>query len=107
MAPGRLRPARRRARLAENAQTPNQAFEHGDNVFAVQFHPEVSRETLEKWLAKGGAALEAAGFDPGAVRAEAARWGAGMERAGAEMMAAWLSRRFAREEVALGLKLQA
>lgn len=94
-------------RLAENAHTPNQAFEYGENLFAVQFHPEVSRETLGVWMEKGGAALEKAGFDPGAVLDEAARWGEGMERAGAEMMAAFLARRFERPEVALDMKLQA
>jgi len=36
-------------RLAESAMTPNQAWRMGDNVYAVQFHFEASREMVKAW----------------------------------------------------------
>jgi GMP synthase (glutamine-hydrolysing) len=36
--------------LASSAQTPNQAFRLGDSVFATQFHVEVDKHMLERWL---------------------------------------------------------
>lgn len=37
--------------LASTDQTPNQAFRLGPRVFATQFHIEVDRPMLERWLA--------------------------------------------------------
>ncbi len=37
--------------IASTAQTPNQAFRLGDSVFAAQFHVEVDKYMLERWLA--------------------------------------------------------
>ena len=37
--------------LASTDQTPNQAFRLGDTIFAMQFHIEVDRYMLERWLA--------------------------------------------------------
>ena len=37
-------------RVAESAACPNQAFVYGGNVCAVQFHPEVTRESLSLML---------------------------------------------------------
>jgi GMP synthase (glutamine-hydrolysing) len=37
--------------LASTDQTPNQAFRIGNTVFATQFHLEVDRPMLERWLA--------------------------------------------------------
>jgi GMP synthase (glutamine-hydrolysing) len=36
--------------LAETSQTPNQAFRIGDSIFAMQFHVEVDKHMLERWL---------------------------------------------------------
>ena len=35
--------------LAEGDMYPNQAFRYGKNVYAIQFHPEVTREILMRW----------------------------------------------------------
>ena len=36
--------------LASSDLYPNQAFRVGQNILALQFHAEVSSESLEKWL---------------------------------------------------------
>jgi len=37
--------------LASTTQTPNQAMRLGDRVFSTQFHVEVDRHMLDRWLA--------------------------------------------------------
>jgi GMP synthase (glutamine-hydrolysing) len=37
--------------LAKTDQTPNQAFRLGETIFAMQFHIEVDKYMLERWLA--------------------------------------------------------
>lgn len=36
--------------LASSDQTPNQAFRLGDSIFAMQFHIEVDKHMLERWM---------------------------------------------------------
>ena len=76
--------------------TPNQGFAYGDNCLALQFHPEASEAMVRGWLAKGTAAVAAAGYDMDEILAEVARWAPGAERAGAAMMEVWLGERFER-----------
>jgi GMP synthase (glutamine-hydrolysing) len=83
-------------RLAESAMTPNQGFAYGDNCLALQFHPEASEAMVRGWLAKGSAAVAAAGYDMEDVLGEVSRWAPRAERAGAEMMEIWLGERFER-----------
>jgi GMP synthase (glutamine-hydrolysing) len=63
--------------LASTDQTPNQAFRLGDQVFSTQFHVEVDRHMLDRWLAVDQMADELdpstrltiqADFDASAVR---------------------------------------
>ncbi len=37
-------------RLASTDITPNQAFSVGENIMAIQFHPEVTLKNLERWF---------------------------------------------------------
>jgi GMP synthase (glutamine-hydrolysing) len=37
--------------LASTAETPNQAMRVGDSIFTTQFHVEVDRHMLDRWLA--------------------------------------------------------
>lgn len=37
--------------LASTATCANQAFRHGSNAYGLQFHPEVDRDTIARWLA--------------------------------------------------------
>jgi GMP synthase (glutamine-hydrolysing) len=63
--------------LASTGQTPNQAFRLGDVIFSTQFHVEVDRHMLDRWLAVDEMADELASetrltiqadFDASAVR---------------------------------------
>jgi len=36
--------------LATGDTYPNQAFKVGENVFGIQFHPEITLETMERWI---------------------------------------------------------
>ncbi len=51
--------------LASTATCANQAFRHGSNAYGLQFHPEVDRETVTRWLSAPSCReeLEAAGPD--------------------------------------------
>ena len=35
--------------LAENEAFPGQAFRYGDRVYGIEFHPEMTRDMIEKW----------------------------------------------------------
>jgi len=50
--------------LAEGETFRNQAFCYGDNVFALQFHPEVTLETIERWTTKSAHRLTLPGAQP-------------------------------------------
>ncbi len=56
--------------LAESAIAQNQAFRFGERVYGVQFHPEITRETLDDWIRMYGGALEEKGFSPRKMSAE-------------------------------------
>jgi GMP synthase (glutamine-hydrolysing) len=77
-------------RLAETAITPNQAFAHGPKVLALQFHVEPRAAELERWLIGHTMELGAAGIDLRQLRADIARLGSGLERAGAKLFNDWL-----------------
>ncbi len=38
--------------LAYTENFPQQAFRYGDRAYAIQFHPEARRSTLEKWIGR-------------------------------------------------------
>jgi GMP synthase (glutamine-hydrolysing) len=78
--------------LASTAVCPNQAFSLGRNVLGLQFHPEA--DTLagfERWLVGHACELAAAGIDPAAIRADAARHGPALAAASANMLRDWLA----------------
>ena len=39
-------------RLAYTENFPQQAFRYGNNAYAIQFHPEATRATLERWIGR-------------------------------------------------------
>lgn len=77
-------------RLAETAACDHQAFALGPNILGLQFHPEADGERIERWLIGHACELAAAGIDPCALRAEAARHGAALRDAGRLMFSQWL-----------------
>ncbi|WP_347454334.1 glutamine amidotransferase [Acinetobacter thermotolerans] len=56
--------------LASSALYPNQAFRVGENILALQFHPEVAADNLEKWLIGHTCELRKAGIDIPTLRAD-------------------------------------
>lgn len=71
--------------LASGPVFPNQAFRYGARAYGIQFHPEVSRDVMERWMREASHMLA----EPGAQSSEAQR--AGCARYDAEM-AVWLRR---------------
>jgi len=55
--------------LARGERFPNQAYRYGDRAYGIQFHPEVTRSIMERWLDKGAHRLAL----PGAQTAPAQR----------------------------------
>jgi GMP synthase-like glutamine amidotransferase len=55
--------------LAAGARYPHQAFRLGGCAWGLQYHPEVTGEDFDDWLAGGHGAIRTAGLHPGDVRA--------------------------------------
>jgi GMP synthase (glutamine-hydrolysing) len=69
--------------LATGPVFPNQAFRYGDKAYGIQFHPEVSRDMMQRWIVEAAHMLR----EPGAQTSEEQL--AGCDRFDAEMEA-WL-----------------
>ncbi len=78
------------ARLAETPGFPNQAFSLGSHVLALQFHLEVDRLQLERWLIGHAHELSVAGIDPRTIRADAATHGAALAEIAADVFGTWV-----------------
>lgn len=52
--------------LAEGPVFPQQAFRYGDRAYGIQFHPEVGREVISRWMQEAAHMLA----EPGAQTAE-------------------------------------
>ena len=79
-------------RLAQTPGFPNQAFEVGERVLGLQFHPEVRPERLESWLVGHSVELAGAGIDPRDLREQARTVGAGLPVVAAGVFGDWLDR---------------
>ncbi|MBF6987582.1 MULTISPECIES: glutamine amidotransferase [unclassified Cupriavidus] len=76
--------------LASTAAVTNQAYAIGNQVLALQFHPEVMPADIEAWLVGHTVELGKAGIDPRTIRARTAEVGAKVAAAGERMFARWL-----------------
>ncbi|MFG1480754.1 glutamine amidotransferase [Xanthobacter sp. V4C-4] len=56
--------------LATGEVFPNQAFRYGDSAYALQFHPEVTREMMCLWTVRGAHNLSKRGAQPGEAHLE-------------------------------------
>lgn len=56
--------------LATGKVFPHQAFRYGKNAYALQFHPEVTREMMSTWIVRGAHRLTNPGAQPGEVHLE-------------------------------------
>jgi GMP synthase (glutamine-hydrolysing) len=75
--------------LASTELCRHQAFAHGPNILALQFHPEPDAADLGRWLI--GYAGDLGGRDPCAFREGAARFCPPMQGASAKMLGDWLA----------------
>lgn len=54
------------ATLLATAETyPNQAFRYGDNAWAIQFHAELTRVMMQRWVVRGAHRFVLPGAQPG------------------------------------------
>lgn len=76
--------------LASTPACPHQAFQRG-RALALQFHPEVSAQGLERWFVGHTHEINhTAGLSVAQLRADTARHAAGLQQRGAAMLTAWL-----------------
>ncbi|AQV94244.1 glutamine amidotransferase [Cupriavidus necator] len=73
--------------LASTAAVQHQAYAIGNQVLALQFHPEVMPRDIEAWLIGHTVELAKAGIDPRTIRARTAEVGATVAAAGERMFA--------------------
>lgn len=54
------------AKLLATADTyPNQAFRYGDHAWGIQFHAELTRIMMQRWVVRGAQRFELPGAQPG------------------------------------------
>jgi GMP synthase (glutamine-hydrolysing) len=78
-------------RLAGSAAYGNEAFAIDGWALAVQFHPELTEEMHETWLASSEAELRAEGLDADTLRQERAEHSGAMQTASRALFSEWLA----------------
>ncbi|MDR3154996.1 MAG: glutamine amidotransferase [Deltaproteobacteria bacterium] len=76
--------------LASTEITRNQCFSAGENILALQFHPEADSARLEQWLIGHACELGQAGIDPRSLRADGERCGGALREKGRLLLEEWL-----------------
>jgi GMP synthase (glutamine-hydrolysing) len=80
-------------RRASTERYRNQAFAHGEGVLGLQFHPEVTAKSLERWFVGHACEIAATpGVDVKALRAATARYAPALLNHGRAFFEAWLAR---------------
>jgi GMP synthase (glutamine-hydrolysing) len=77
-------------RLAQNANYQNQAFAHGGNALALQFHLEADGEVLENWYTGNSGDLAAVQMSAAALKAETMKISDAVRARGTKIFADWL-----------------
>lgn len=72
--------------LASSEHYPNQAFQLGQNIIGLQFHPEVLKDSLEKWLIGHTCELRNANINIQDLRRDNQLFSAQLEQASAELL---------------------
>lgn len=72
--------------LASSALYPHQAFSVGNNILAVQFHPEVMTAYLEKWLIGHCAELKQSHIDIAKLRTDNQRYADALAAPSAQLL---------------------
>lgn len=86
----------RATRLAGSSDYANEAFAIGNFALAVQFHPEVTDEMHEQWVAdgtnsSGTGELDTLALDPEALRNDREAYSAAMQAASRAAFSEWLA----------------
>ena len=76
--------------LASTPVTPHQAFRMGNHVLALQFHPEVDADKLERWFVGHACELARAAIDPRRLRDESNRAGESAKETGQALLREWI-----------------
>ncbi|HKT14112.1 MAG TPA: glutamine amidotransferase [Allosphingosinicella sp.] len=78
--------------LASTEVCANQAFARGNNLLALQFHPEVTDAGFEPWLVGHACELGGAGLDPVLLRNAAREASPALSAAAPKLLSEWLQK---------------
>jgi GMP synthase (glutamine-hydrolysing) len=78
-------------RLASTDLYPNQAFMSGENIMAVQFHPEVTRINLERWFIGHLLSMKLAEISVQLLRSDTIKFADVQEKIAQEFLNNWLN----------------
>ncbi len=78
--------------LASSEYYPNQAFQIGENILALQFHIEVLQEFFEKWLIGHTCEIRKAGLSISKLREDNQAYAARLEQACAGVIQTYLAK---------------
>ena len=77
-------------RLASTDLTPNQAFSSGENIMAVQFHPEVTAKNLERWFIGHLLSMKSANISVQTLRDDTLKFADRQEKIAQQFLDNWL-----------------
>jgi len=80
------------ALLASSEKFPHQAFSYGKNILALQFHPEVTQRSMEKWfIGHIGEIMQTDGVSVETLREDTHRYANQLEVQGELFFNSWLN----------------
>ena len=78
--------------LASSEKFTNQAFSYGEKVLALQFHPEITQRSMEKWfIGHIGDIMRTDGVDVEQLREETYRYANRLEMQGELFFNSWIN----------------
>ena len=78
--------------LASSEKYPNQAFSVGSNILALQFHPEITQRSLEKWfIGHIGEIMQTEGIDVERLRKDTHQYANQLEMQGELFFNSWFN----------------
>ncbi len=78
--------------LASSELYKNQAFSYGQNILAMQFHPEITQRSMEKWfIGHIGEVMQTPGISVEQLRAETHQYANQLEVQGELFFKSWLN----------------
>lgn len=78
--------------LASSERYENQAFRYGENILALQFHPEITQRSMEKWfIGHIGEIMQTEGVSVAQLRRESQRFANQLEMQGELFFNSWFN----------------